>query len=64
MTIASGVVPGSDEAAPDAPGARYYSMYEQRNRVEEVIGDLDAFRSLIDQTGGLSTPATPISKAR
>lgn len=64
VTIASGVVPGGGEADPDAIGARYSSMYEQRNRVEEVIGDLDSFRSLVAQTGGCGTQARPVSTAR
>ncbi|WP_326657212.1 SDR family NAD(P)-dependent oxidoreductase [Streptomyces sp. NBC_00385] len=63
VTIASGVVPGGGEADPDAIGARYYSMYQQRNRVEEVIGDLDAFRSLVAQTGRRGSSAIPISPA-
>ena len=52
VTIASGVIPGGGEADPDAIGARYYRMYQQRDRAEEVIGDLDAFRSLVAQTSG------------
>ncbi|MFI7121738.1 SDR family NAD(P)-dependent oxidoreductase [Amycolatopsis sp. NPDC049868] len=47
VTIASGVVPGGGEADPDAIGARYYRLYRQPDRVEEVIGDLDAFRALV-----------------
>jgi short-subunit dehydrogenase len=47
VTIASGVVPGGGEADPDAIGARYYRLYQQPDRVEEVIGDLDAFRALV-----------------
>ncbi|MES9511960.1 hypothetical protein ABWJ92_37175 [Streptomyces sp. NPDC000609] len=39
VTIASGIVPGEGETDPDAIGARYYSMYEQRDRAEEIIGD-------------------------
>ncbi|MEU6998734.1 SDR family NAD(P)-dependent oxidoreductase [Nonomuraea sp. NPDC046570] len=49
VTIASGVVPGGGEADPDAIGARYYRMYQQRDRVEQVIGDLDAFQALVAQ---------------
>lgn len=63
VTIASGVIPGGGEADPDAIGARYYSMYQQRDRVEEVIGNLDAFRSLVAQTGGRGSSAIPISPA-
>ena len=47
VTIASGVVPGGGEADPDAIGARYHRLYEQPERVEEVIGDLAAFRALV-----------------
>ncbi|WP_405806789.1 SDR family NAD(P)-dependent oxidoreductase [Streptomyces sp. NBC_01187] len=61
VTIASGITPGGGEADPDAIGARYYSMYQQRSPAEEVIGDLDAFRSLVSRTGGSGAPATPIS---
>ncbi|MGW0575775.1 hypothetical protein ACWD25_07350 [Streptomyces sp. NPDC002920] len=63
VTIASGVVPGGGEADPDAIGARYYGMYRQRNRVEEVVGDLDAFRSLVARTGGRGSSAIPITPA-
>jgi short-subunit dehydrogenase len=52
VTIASGVIPGGGDADPDAIGARYYRMYRQRDRVEEVIGDLDAFRALVAQRVG------------
>ncbi|MQA82776.1 MAG: SDR family NAD(P)-dependent oxidoreductase [Streptosporangiales bacterium] len=47
VTIASGVVPGDAEADPDAIGARYYQMYERRERPEEVVGDVDAFRRIV-----------------
>ncbi|MDQ7810619.1 SDR family NAD(P)-dependent oxidoreductase [Amycolatopsis sp. A133] len=47
VTIASGVVPGGGEADPDAIGARYHRLYRQPDRVEEVIGDLTAFRALV-----------------
>ncbi|MGW5136061.1 SDR family NAD(P)-dependent oxidoreductase [Streptomyces sp. NPDC004135] len=63
VTIASGVVPGGGEADPDAIGARYYSMYQQRNRAEEVIGDLNAFRSLVARTMRRGSSAIPISPA-
>ncbi|MFD0685915.1 SDR family NAD(P)-dependent oxidoreductase [Actinomadura fibrosa] len=49
VTIALGIVQGGGEGDPDAIGARYYRMHEQRDRVEEVIGDLDAFRALVAQ---------------
>ncbi|MFJ4830794.1 SDR family NAD(P)-dependent oxidoreductase [Streptomyces sp. NPDC088747] len=63
VTIASGVVPGGGEADPDAIGARYYDMYQRRDRVEEVVGDLDAFRSLVARTGGRGVPAVPTGPA-
>jgi short-subunit dehydrogenase len=47
LTIASGVVPGGGEADPDAIGARYHDLHRQRDRAEEVIGDLDAFHALV-----------------
>ncbi|MGW4000131.1 SDR family NAD(P)-dependent oxidoreductase [Amycolatopsis sp. NPDC004772] len=50
VTIASGVVPGGGEADPDAIGERYHRLYRQPDRVEEVIGDLDAFRALVAGT--------------
>ncbi|MFF8715944.1 SDR family NAD(P)-dependent oxidoreductase [Streptomyces sp. NPDC015184] len=49
VTIASGIVPGRGETDPDAIGARYYSLYRQRDRAEEVIGAPDAFRALVDE---------------
>ncbi|WP_340685249.1 SDR family NAD(P)-dependent oxidoreductase [Amycolatopsis coloradensis] len=52
VTIASGVIPGGGEADPDAIGARYYRMHLQRDRAEEVIGDLDVFRDLVAQRVG------------
>ncbi|MFI6903098.1 SDR family NAD(P)-dependent oxidoreductase [Nonomuraea sp. NPDC050394] len=47
VTIATGVVPGGGEGDPDAIGARYLRMYRQRDQVEEVIGDVEAFRALV-----------------
>ncbi|MGW5617168.1 SDR family NAD(P)-dependent oxidoreductase [Streptomyces sp. NPDC003877] len=59
VTIASGVIPGDEVADPDAIGARYYSLYQQRDRVEEVIGDLEAFRALVaKRADGHGSPAT------
>jgi len=49
VTIASGIVPGDGETGPDAIGARCYTMYQRRDRAEEVIGDVGAFQALIDQ---------------
>ncbi|MEU3653605.1 SDR family NAD(P)-dependent oxidoreductase [Streptomyces sp. NPDC032161] len=52
VTIASGIVPGDAETDPDVIGARYYAVYQQRGRrrghAEEIIGDVDAFRALVD----------------
>ncbi|MET9001321.1 SDR family NAD(P)-dependent oxidoreductase [Amycolatopsis sp. NPDC004169] len=47
VTIASGVIPGDEVADPDVIGARYYGLYRRRDRAEEVIGDLEAFRALV-----------------
>lgn len=52
VTIASGIVPGGGEADPDAIGDRYYRMYQRRDHVEEVIGDLDTFRAFVARYGG------------
>ncbi len=51
MTIASAVVPGG-EADPDLIGDRYYRMYEERDRAEEIIGDPAAFQVLVDSGQG------------
>lgn len=51
VTIASGVIPGGGDADPDAIGARYYRLYRERDRAEEVIGDLDAFRAFVGEAG-------------
>ncbi len=61
VTIASGVIPGDPVADPDAIGARYLDLHERRDRAEEVVGDLDAFRALVAAVGGdrpLCLPAT------
>ncbi|WP_197093480.1 SDR family NAD(P)-dependent oxidoreductase [Nonomuraea sp. SBT364] len=58
VTIASGIVPGGGEADPDAIGARYYRMHQRRDPVEEVVGDLDAFRALVAQRAG--RPGAPV----
>ncbi|MFI6294585.1 SDR family NAD(P)-dependent oxidoreductase [Nonomuraea sp. NPDC050790] len=47
MTIATAIAPGGGEGDPDAVGARYLRMYRQRDRAEEVVGDVDAFRALV-----------------
>ncbi|MER6996882.1 SDR family NAD(P)-dependent oxidoreductase [Streptomyces sp. NPDC000410] len=51
VTIASGIVPDGGETDPDTIGARYYRLYQRRDRAEEVIGDLDAFRALVAGAG-------------
>jgi short-subunit dehydrogenase len=47
VTIASGVVPGDAVADPDVIGGRYYDLHLGRDRAEEVIGDIDAFRAFV-----------------
>ncbi|MFE0148891.1 SDR family NAD(P)-dependent oxidoreductase [Nonomuraea sp. NPDC059007] len=49
VTIATGIAPGGGEGDPDAIGARYLRMYRQREEVEEVVGDVEAFRTLVAQ---------------
>lgn len=49
VTIASGVIAGDPIAGPDLIGARYYQLHSRRDRAEEVIGDLDAFRRLVTE---------------
>jgi hypothetical protein len=56
VTIASGVIPGDEVADPDAIGARYYRLYQQRDRAEEVVGDLEAFRALVAEQGNAVQP--------
>jgi len=58
VTIASGIIPGDSVADPDVIGARYYDLYdlyERRDRAELVIGDLEAFRTLVAQVGANTT---------
>ncbi|MFE0381330.1 SDR family NAD(P)-dependent oxidoreductase [Streptomyces inhibens] len=50
VTIASGIVPGDEVTDPDVIGARYYDLYRQRDRMEEVIGDPEAFRALVAES--------------
>ncbi|MFJ9417275.1 SDR family NAD(P)-dependent oxidoreductase [Streptomyces sp. NPDC101227] len=53
VTIASGIVPGDEVMDPDVIGARYYDLYQQRDRAETVIGDPEAFRALVaEQVAG------------
>jgi short-subunit dehydrogenase len=59
VTIASGVVPGGGDADPDAIGAHYYRMYEQRDQPEQVIGDLDTFRAFVAQHLAGQSDAVP-----
>ncbi|MBD0422737.1 SDR family NAD(P)-dependent oxidoreductase [Streptomyces sp. TRM S81-3] len=60
VTIASGIVPGDEVTDPDVIGARYYRLYQRRNRVEEVVGDLEAFRALVAERIDVpSRPAPP-----
>ncbi|MFE6667508.1 SDR family NAD(P)-dependent oxidoreductase [Streptomyces sp. NPDC057697] len=53
VTIASGIVPGDAETDPDVIGDRYYTLYGQRDRAEEVVGDPGAFRALVDERSGV-----------
>ncbi|GAA3109531.1 SDR family NAD(P)-dependent oxidoreductase [Streptosporangium carneum] len=49
VTIALGISPGGGEGDPDAVGARYHDLYLRRDRVEEVVGDVEAFRAFVAQ---------------
>ncbi|MFT2016773.1 SDR family NAD(P)-dependent oxidoreductase [Streptomyces sp. 796.1] len=59
VRIATGIVPGGGESDPGAIGDRYYDLYERRDRVEEVIGDPDAFRALVAATRPGQNPTAP-----
>lgn len=61
VTIASGVVPGDEVTDPDVIGARYYGLYERRDRVEEIIGDPEAFRALVTERS--DAPGCPAPSA-
>ncbi|MFG2092283.1 SDR family NAD(P)-dependent oxidoreductase [Streptomyces sp. NPDC048612] len=52
VTIASGITTGDAVTDPDVIGARYYDLYQHRDRREEVIGDVEAFRALVAERGG------------
>ncbi|MFC9894609.1 SDR family NAD(P)-dependent oxidoreductase [Nocardia sp. NPDC127579] len=58
VTIASGVIPGDALADPDVIGSRYYRLHQQRDRSEEVIGDLAAFRALVADRNDRSVLST------
>ncbi|WP_079064038.1 SDR family NAD(P)-dependent oxidoreductase [Streptomyces sp. NRRL F-4489] len=62
VTIASPITAGDPVTDPDAIGARYYRLYGQHDRAEEVIGDVDAFRALVAAQAA-STPATAVGPA-
>ncbi|GHG40547.1 MULTISPECIES: SDR family NAD(P)-dependent oxidoreductase [Amycolatopsis] len=64
VTIASGVIPGAGEADPDAIGDRYYELYRQPDRVEEVIGDVAAFRALVAEWSAGRGPAETVVPPR
>ncbi|MCS7475306.1 SDR family NAD(P)-dependent oxidoreductase [Umezawaea endophytica] len=49
VTIATGIVPGGGEVDPDAIGARYHDLHLRRDRAEEVVGDVDAFRAFVTE---------------
>jgi NADP-dependent 3-hydroxy acid dehydrogenase YdfG len=48
VTIATGIRADGGEGDPDAIAARYLDLHERRDRAEEVIGDLDAVRRLVN----------------
>ncbi|MER0477499.1 hypothetical protein ABR737_03865 [Streptomyces sp. Edi2] len=57
VTIASSIVPGDKVTDPDVIGTRYYNLYRQRDRVEEIISDPEAFRTLVaEQADGNGRP--------
>ncbi|WP_174552459.1 hypothetical protein [Microtetraspora niveoalba] len=56
MAIALQIIPGGGEVDPDAIGARYYRLYRQRDQAEEVIGDLEAFRTVVAQYSANRAP--------
>ncbi|MFE9745204.1 SDR family NAD(P)-dependent oxidoreductase [Saccharothrix saharensis] len=63
VTIASGVVPGGGEADPDAIGARYYRLHRNPDQAEEVVGDVDAFRTMVSGWSPTDLPAHPGAEA-
>ncbi|MEU0742964.1 SDR family NAD(P)-dependent oxidoreductase [Streptomyces sp. NPDC006134] len=52
VTIASAITPGDEVTDPDVIGARYYGLYRRPDRVEEVVGDPEAFRALVAEWAG------------
>jgi hypothetical protein len=48
VTIATGIRAGGGEGDPDVIAARYLDLHERRDRAEEVIGDLDTVRRLVN----------------
>lgn len=52
VTIASAIVTGDEVMDPDVIGARYYDLYRQRDRSEEIIGNPEAFRTLVAEHVG------------
>ncbi|WP_086821846.1 SDR family oxidoreductase [Allokutzneria sp. NRRL B-24872] len=49
LTVCVRVEKGAGEADPDAIAARHYAMYTDRDRAEEVIGDLGFIASAVKQ---------------
>lgn len=47
LTVATVVSSDSPDGAPDTIGDLYYDMYTRRDRVEEVVGDLEKIRAMI-----------------
>ncbi|MEU2425700.1 SDR family NAD(P)-dependent oxidoreductase [Streptomyces sp. NPDC007851] len=50
ITVATTVSDDSPDGAPDTIGELYHDMYTRRDRVEEVVGDLDRIRALAAAT--------------
>ncbi|MCP3799107.1 SDR family oxidoreductase [Allokutzneria sp. A3M-2-11 16] len=49
LTVCVRVEKGAGEADPDAIAARHYAMYTDRDRAEEVIGDLAGLAALVKE---------------
>ncbi|SDN18282.1 SDR family NAD(P)-dependent oxidoreductase [Allokutzneria albata] len=49
LTVCVRVEKGAGEADPDAIAARHYAMYTDRDRAEEIIGDLDFIATAVKQ---------------
>ncbi|KPI19097.1 short-chain dehydrogenase/reductase SDR [Actinobacteria bacterium OK074] len=47
VTVATAVSADNPVGSPDAIGDLYHDMYVRRDRVEEVVGDLEAIRAMV-----------------